>query len=345
MLFQATNVIPDLKSGIGLGVIDATLPMKVSWQVNGDYPVMTGMKITIYLNNEASTQKYTTGKVTFSTPFYGADALGELQYYSYTISASALSGAGVTNGNEYKMVITQYYDDNGEEASVTQSSASVFITRSNPSFNLASVPATVTSSAYTFTLTYSQAQGDTLDWVRYEIAQGSNTENPIYDSGNIYGAAVYTCTYRGFRSGFNYSFRATGQTSSGVLLSTGWQTFTVSYSVTPTTGTVTVGVQKDVNGVIIDWTGLSTASGQSRWAIFREQDGSGVLVKVADVGVGVRSITDYGCASGQGPYDYLVAATNSAGSIIGSPVQSGSRRLCRQCRSCRYRSSGSVYHL
>lgn len=322
MLFQATNVIPDLKSGIGLGVIDATLPMKVSWQVNGDYPVMTGMKITIYLNNEASTQKYTTGKVTFSTPFYGADALGELQYYSYTISASALSGAGVTNGNEYKMVITQYYDDNGEEASVTQSSASVFITRSNPSFNLASVPATVTSSAYTFTLTYSQAQGDTLDWVRYEIAQGSNTENPIYDSGNIYGAAVYTCTYRGFRSGFNYSFRATGQTSSGVLLSTGWQTFTVSYSVTPTTGTVTVGVQKDVNGVIIDWTGLSTASGQSRWAIFREQDGSGVLVKVADVGVGVRSITDYGCASGQGPYDYLVAATNSAGSIIGSPVQS-----------------------
>ena len=158
--------------------------------------------------------------------------------------------------------------------------------------------------------------------MRYEIAQGSNTENPIYDSGNIYGAAVYTCTYRGFRSGFNYSFRATGQTSSGVLLSTGWQTFTVSYSVTPTTGTVTVGVQKDVNGVIIDWTGLSTASGQSRWAIFREQDGSGVLVKVADVGVGVRSITDYGCASGQGPYDYLVAATNSAGSIIGSPVQS-----------------------
>lgn len=322
MLFQATNVIPDLKSGIGLGVVDATLPMKVSWQVNGDYPVMTGMKITIYLNDEASTQKYTTGKVTFSSPFYGANELGELQYYSYTISAADLSSGGIVNGKEYKMVITQYYSQNGTEASVTQSSASVFITRRNPVFSLASVPATVTSSTYTFTLSYSQAQGDTLDWVRYQIAQGSDTDDPIYDSGNIYGAAVYTCTYRGFRSGFNYSFRATGQTSSGVLLNTGWSTFTVSYAVTPTTGTVTVGVEKDVNGVVVDWSGLSTVSGQAKWFVYREQDESGVLVKVAEVGTGIRRIIDYGCASGQGPYDYLIAAADSAGSIIGSPVKS-----------------------
>lgn len=323
MLFQPTNVIPDTRSGIGLGVIDATLPMKVSWQVNGDYPVMTGMSITIYLNDEASTQKYTTGKVTFQSPFYGTDALGNLQYYSYTISAASLSSAGITNGNEYKMVITQYYSAGGTEASVTQSSASVFITRRNPTFTLTTVPATVTSSTYTFTLAYAQAQGDTLDWVRYEIAQGSNTEEPIYDSGNIYGAAIYTCTYRGFRSGFNYSFRARAQTSSGVLLNTGWQAFSVSYSVTPTTGTVAVGVKKDVNGIVVDWSGLSAVSGQSGWTVFREQEGSGVLVRVAEVGTGIRSIIDYGCASGQGPYDYLIAAVNSACTIIGTPVQSG----------------------
>ena len=195
MLFMPTNVVPDLKSGIGLGVVDATLSLKVSWQVNGDYPVMTGMKITIYLNDKTSTQKYTTGKVTFSSPFYGADALGNLQYYSYTIAASDLSSAGITNGNEDKMVITQYYMDGSTEKSVTQTSASVFITRNNPSFTLASIPATVTSSSYTFTVNYSQQQGDTLDWVRYRIAQGSDTDNPIYDSGNIYGAAVYTSTY------------------------------------------------------------------------------------------------------------------------------------------------------
>ena len=326
MLFMPTNVIPDLKSGIGLGVVDATLSLKVSWQVNGDYPVMTGMMIQIYLNDELSTLKYSTGHITFSSPFYGANELGELQYYSYTISASALSTAGIVNGKEYKMVITQYYDSNGVETSVTQTSASVFITRRNPSFALASIPATVTASSYTFSLSYSQAQGDTVDWVRYQIAQGSDTENPIYDSGTIYGAAVYTCTYNSFRSGFTYSFKATGQTSSGVLMDTGWNTFNVNYSVASTTGAVTLGVQKDVNGVVVDWSSMSTVSGQSRWLVFREQDGSGVLVKVADVGVGIRSVIDYGAASGQGPYDYLVAAANSASSIIGTPVRSGEIR-------------------
>ena len=321
MLFQPTNIIPDIKSGIGLGVIDADSTMKISWQVNGDYPVMTGMSITIYLNDEASTQKYTTGKITFSTPFYGADALGQLQYYSYSIPPSTLASAGITNGHEYKMVITQYYSDGGAEASVVQSSASVFATRSSPTFSLTPIPATVTSSSYSFSLAFSQAQGDTLDWVRYQIAQGSDTDEPIYDSGNIYGAAVYTCDYSGFRSGYNYSFRATGQTSSGILVTTGWNTFAVAYPVGDVTGEVTVGVEKNVNGVVIDWSALSTVSGQSRWAVFREQDGSGVLVRVADVGAAVRRTVDYGAASGQGPYDYLVIAA-SASALIGTPVRS-----------------------
>ena len=323
MLFQPTNVIPDLKSGIGLGVIDASAAMSVSWQVNGDYPVMTAMKITIYLNDENSTQKYTTGKVSFGSPFYGTNALGEPQYYSYTISASALSGAGITNGNEYKLIITQYYMDGGTEKSITQSSASVFITRKAPTFALATVPATVTSSTYTFTVNYSQTQGDTLDWIRYQVAQASDTDNPIYDSGNIYGAAVFTSTYSGFRSGFNYSFRATGQTSSGVLVNTGWVTFTVSYTVSTIVGAVSVSTVKNENGVLIDWSALSTASGQSMWAIYREQEGNSVIVRVAAVASGIRRIIDYGAGSGQGPYDYLIIAANSSGQFIGTPVRSG----------------------
>jgi len=322
MLFMPTNIIPDLKSGIGLGVIDASEPMDVSWQVNGDYPVMTGMRIDIYSNDTASTLLYTTGKVSLSPPFYGADALGQPQYYSYTIDDSDLASAGITNGNEYKLIITQYYDDDGAEASVTQSSASVFITRREPSFALATSPSTVTSSSYTFTVNYSQAQGDTIDWIRYEIVWG-NEEESVYDSGNIYGAAVYTCTYAGFRNENQYSFRATGQTSSGVLMSTGWVTFNVSYSVTETTGDVTASVVKDVNGVVVSWSGLSTVSGQSRWLVYREQDGSGVLVKVASVGKDVTSVIDYGAPSGQGPYDYLVIPANSGSGVVGTPVKSG----------------------
>ena len=323
MLFQPTNVIPDMKSGIGLGVVDVTTGLRVSWQVNGDYPVMTGMSITIYLNDAESTQVYTTGKIEFETPFYGTNALGELQYYNYTIETETLVGAGIANGNEYKLIITQYYDNGITEASVTQSSASVFLTRKSPSFSLTTTPTTVTSSSYTFTVAYSQEQGDTLDWVRYQIAQGSDTANPIYDSGNIYGAAQFICTYESFRSGYNYSFRATGQTSSGVLVTTGWKTFTVSYSVTPTAGAVTVGVVGNENGVFVDWSGLASVTGQSKWIVFREQEGSAVIVKVATVDVSVTSVMDYGVASGQGPYDYLVVAASSEGAFLSTPNQSG----------------------
>lgn len=323
MLFQATNIIPDLKSGIGLGVVDTTLGMTVSWQVNGDYPVMTGMKITIYLNDTSSTQKYTTGKVTFQTPFYGTDALGNPQYYSYTIPAATLSSNSITNGNEYKLLITQYYSNNGVEEYVEQSSASVFITRKTPNFAVSSPPATVTSSRYTFNMSYSQEQGDTLDWIRYQIAQGFDTDNPIYDTGNIYGTAVFSCTYSGFRNGYDYSFRATGQTSSGVLLNTGWITFNVSYSVTPTAGEITVGVAKNVNGVILNWN-LRPVSGQTKWIVYREQDGSGVLVKVAEIPTSANTVTDFGAASGQGPYDYLIVGANNASEIIGTPIQSES---------------------
>ena len=323
MLFQPTNIIPDVKSGIGLGTVDVTSGIRVSWQVNGDYPVMTAMGITIYMNDELSTQIYTTGKVVISPAFYGTNPLGELQYYNYTIDAATLSAAGISNGNEYKLLITQYYTGSGgAEESVTQSSASVFITRATPSFALTTTPTVVSSNAYTFNLSYSQAQGDTLDWVRYQIAQGSDTEDPIYDSGNIYGAAQFSCSFSSFRSGYNYSFRATGQTSSGILVTTGWKTFSVSYSVTPMSGAVTVGVEKNENGVYVDWSGLSTVSGQSAWLIFREQEGSGVIVKVAEADIEVTSVMDYGVASGQGPYDYLVVAVNASGTFLSTPAKS-----------------------
>lgn len=322
MLFQATNVIPDIKSGIGLGTVDAASGIRVSWQVNGDYPVMTAMSITIYLNDTASTQKYTTGKVSFQTPFYGTDAKGELQYYGYTIDAAALSAAGITNGNEYKLIITQYYMEGSTEKSVTQNSASVFITRAAPTFELSNAPNPLRASSYTFQMNYSQAQGDTLDWVRYQIAQSTSTENIVYDSGNIYGASVFECTYDSFRSLTTYAFRAMGQTSSGVSVATQWQIFYVTYDTGSVTGDVTASVQKGYNAVYVDWSGLSTISGQARWVVFRESSRDPVLVKIADASSGAYGLWDYGVASGQGPYRYMIVAADSSHSFIGTPVRS-----------------------
>ena len=162
MLFQPTNIVPDMRSGIGLGVVDVTNGLQVSWQVNGDYPRMTAFAIAIYLNDAASTLKYTTGAQRTGCPFFGRDSNGEINFFSYTIPPAALSGARITNGNEYKLLIRQYYNetgDSGAELNVLQSSASVFVTRSMPIFNMTS-SLSVASAEYTFKYRFLQTEGE-----------------------------------------------------------------------------------------------------------------------------------------------------------------------------------------
>ena len=97
MLNQPINVIPSVLSGVGEGVVDATLPLTVSWQVSGDTP-MLAYEIVIQQNDTDSTEMLDTGKVTLSNPFYGNDRSGNVQTFSATpITASQLSTAGIEN--------------------------------------------------------------------------------------------------------------------------------------------------------------------------------------------------------------------------------------------------------
>ena len=105
MLYQPSNITPDEIKGSGC--IDAAAGLSVSWQVNGD-SAMTAYQIVLCQNDAGSTQLYTTGKVTLGTPFWGVNYKGETQFYTAAISAAALSAAGITNGNEYKLYITQW---------------------------------------------------------------------------------------------------------------------------------------------------------------------------------------------------------------------------------------------
>ena len=305
MLFQPTNIIPDVRTGIGFGVIDVTQSMQISWQVNGDYPEMTAFKIDIYLNDAASTPKYTTGKLTAGCPFYGRDAKGDIEFFSYTISYISLYNAGITNGNEYKYTITQYYTDNGVEQSITQSSASVFITRATPTFSMTTP--TVTSAEYTFLWSFSQAQGDTIEWIRYQIQVVSGGDSEIiYDSGSIYGAAVYECTYSGFIVGQAYAIRALGQTSSGVQIETSWTQFTPNYSGSTPTGNVVAACAVGYDAIQVSWGTVSTGTGQTEWVLFRKQAGKLALQKVGEFPTGITTVYDFGAASGQGPYSYYL---------------------------------------
>lgn len=271
---QATNITPSLSGAfsLGNGVVDALNDMTVSWQVNGQSP-MLAYRVIIYQNNAASTQLYSTGKVTLSNPFYGKDALGNYQFFSFQISAADLASAGIVNGGEYKLTLTQWWGSTDAE-SVTQSSAAAFITRKEPYLHIDTIPSPVQSRSRIFTATYTQAQGDALNWVRWQIAAANDKGNPIYDSGNIY-TALLSCTYDGFFSGAdsetpNYSIRCQVQTVNGVEADTGWVDFTVYYTVSPLTGLVQTRCLPNLGGIEVSWPKITSIPGVASGAYAME---------------------------------------------------------------------------
>ena len=258
-IYQPSQVTPDVRSGLGLGVVDTTQGMTVSWKINGP-SALTAFQITIYLNDANSTQKYTTGKITTGCPAYGTTSSGQPQMFSYNISSATLSGASITNGNEYKLVIQQWWSANN---SVTQSSASVFVTRKAPTLTISAIGigSVISTRYYTFTGNYSQAQGDALNWFRWQIAYRNDRDNPFFDSQNVTGTMDISAYYDGFFADTQYSVRLTCQTESGVEKDTGWVNFSCSYPVPTTTGGVTATCAPGTDAVLVEWSGISAYSG------------------------------------------------------------------------------------
>ena len=239
MLYQPTNIYPSMTGSLGNGVVDAAKDLMVTWQVNGN-SAMAAYQITIYRNDAASTQLYSTGKQTQGCPFYGVDGSGNMQFFSHTITAAALSGAGITNGGEYKLVIRQWWGSSDAQ-SVTQTSASAFITRNAPGVTLYGISDPLAVREYTFQAVYTQAQGDSLNWVRWQFAlvDASGEYETLRDTGKIYGTGELKFTYDGMFTGSRYAVRCSVQTQNGVEADTGWQSFGVLYTTEPIPGTLT----------------------------------------------------------------------------------------------------------
>lgn len=249
MLFQPTNIFPSTRGGLGNGTVDATENLKVTFQVNGN-SALVAFSITIYANDANSTQKYTTGKITSGCPFYGTDYAGNIQFFSYTITSTTLSSSGITNGNEYKLIIKQWWSAND---SVTQTSASAFITRKSPTLTMNAISSPLAVRSYTFGATYSQAQGDALNWVRWMLAYATDTGNPIYDSQNIYGTAQLSMTYDGLFKDTSYAVRCMVQTENGIEADTGWTTFSVSYDSQEIPGVITAQKSCGRSAIQLSW--------------------------------------------------------------------------------------------
>lgn len=301
MLFQPSNISPSEINNSG--TVDFDQGLTVSWQVNGDSP-MTAYQIVFYENTAASTKLYDTGRITLSTPFWGVNYAGETQYYEAGFTAEALSAAGITNGNEYKFLITQWW---GSSDSVQQSTASIVIGRKTPTVSINTIPSPLTEYANTFTGTYTQAQGDALRWVRWQIAEKDEDGNrlpPFLDTGRIYGTGELRVDYSGFLNNTTYSIQLSVETSSGVNASSGWIDFSVQYTVSAATGQASA--CQTVNGdILVTWEQVVATKG---YDIYRLTKGQNVLVKIASVDNTIGEIRDWSACSGQ-TYSYYIFPT------------------------------------
>lgn len=258
-LFQPTNVTPSTFAGLGGGVIDVADGLTVAWQVNGN-SALTAYQIAVYANDENSTLKYDTGKLSDNCPFYGIDYTGNVKFFTHSITAALLSEAGITNGGEYKIIITQWWSDT---ESIAQTSASVFVTRTAPAVSLVNFSQEISTRNATFNAAYTQAQGDALMWARWQIAAGADGEEIIADTNNIYGTAELKTEYDGFFTGNTYSVKLTIQTVNGVQATTGWQEFAVAYAETPLAGYVQAKCIRGVGGVLLQWPEILYIQGEA----------------------------------------------------------------------------------
>lgn len=305
MLFQPSNISPSTLSGIGAGTVDVTLGLVVSWQVNGDTP-MTAYRITIYQNDTASTQKYTTNKITLSTPFQTHDKDGNPRFFSTQISAANLSSAGIINGyaNGYKILITQWWGS-GANDYVSQTSASVFNTLKNPTLTIN--PISGNGMSETITATYSQAQGDPVSTVEWVFSVAGSEETPIRKTGNI-TTQILEFDADGLMNGVTYSIECNVVTASGVDISTGFIQFTVNYSISDVTVNYTMAKLTKSSGVYLSWD--STSGSADSYAVYRD-DGVSYLKKVAQVNYALREIVDYSVGSGVSAH-YIIFSMNGS---------------------------------
>lgn len=312
MLFQPTNIVPDEVNG--QGCVDISEDLEISWQVNGD-SAMVAYQIAIYENNAASTQLYITDEISLESPFWGRDQNGNIQRFTATIEAEELSDAGIQNGNEYKLLITQWWDSVN---SVTQLTASVFITRDLPqvAINTFSIP--VTTKSQVFEASYYQEQGDAINSVRWMIAEADDKEEPLLDTGEIEGTGILKVSYDGFFTGLTYSVRCIVTTQFNVVADTDWIDFPVEYSLDQTSGTATACQLSYTNAVFVQWDRVPNAYGYS---VMRQKIGETRLTKVVDVDNTIGQIRDYEAKSNES-YIYYVYPVGQV-SFLSGPMITG----------------------
>lgn len=133
MLHQPTNITPSSLANIGNTTVDAADALTVTWQLNGDTPLVA-YKIDFYLNNSTSQLLFSTGKITVSPSVVPKDKYGDPVFFT-AVREYPWSHIGVSNGGTYKYKITQYWGS-GTNDYTEQYSDTVFSVVAEPDLSI-----------------------------------------------------------------------------------------------------------------------------------------------------------------------------------------------------------------
>lgn len=259
-IFQPTNITPSSFSGVGAGTVASSDDVVISWQVNGNSP-LTAFSIDIYDNTPTSAPVHSTGVISsgYGLPFYPTDSKGNPQFITYAPEES-WGSLGITDGENYKLKITQFWGSDFSAASTTQVvqySESAFISRTLPTLSIDTFSDPILNVQNVFTASYAQSQGDTVNWVRWQFASVDIYGNVtmLDDTGEV-NTALLSYTVDGLLEGVSYQVKVTVETSSGVQVSTDWNSFTVQYSNAVISGELTTEIQSD-GSILLDMTNIA----------------------------------------------------------------------------------------
>lgn len=347
-MYQPTNVTPS--SLTGESTVDVADNVNITWQINGDVP-LAAFQIDFYQNNAVSTKLYSTGLLTDNCPADGVDGQGKPILFSYQPSVP-WSTYGLTNGNDYKYKITQFWSANlyvcnsvpsfstggntrtyyfymningvyycymeknkysptdihqGDKVTLkgdysafmvedsnnkltflptivltteptgnravnltpnplqttlaydwlNQYSDNVFLTRTTPTLSINAFTEPLNKIVNTFTATYTQAEGDTVKWIKWVLTD--NTQSVILEDTGEISTYVFSYTYNGFMNGNNYTITCTAETENGVQV-TASETFDVSYTMPEAEGTIKLSCNSD-SSVTLSWAQASDING------------------------------------------------------------------------------------
>lgn len=182
MLHQPTNITPSSLANIGNTAVSAYDALTVTWQLNGDTPLVA-YKIDFYLNNSTSQSLFSTGKVTVSPSVAPKDKYGDPAFFAVT-PGYPWSHIGVSNGNTYKYKITQYWGS-GTNDYTEQYSDTVFSAVAEPDLSIVlnyppEAGNVFPSPHISMTANVQLGSGDAVRAVRWVVSHGAIIDDTGY---------------------------------------------------------------------------------------------------------------------------------------------------------------------